>query len=300
MKVFSINFLLQATPAPETFIGGPLSGMSVLEQLLFTLIILVILGGGLAIINLSSTMMKLQQARLLASTNPEFIKNAGLEHLVQPTPWWQELMKKLTDRVPMEKEASIVLDHNYDGIHELDNNLPPWWTGLFYASIIFAPIYLYFGHFSDNATSTQEQYVIEMDAAEDDVKAFLATQKNAIDESNVTLLADANALSNGDIIFQSKCAVCHGKAGEGGIGPNMTDKYWIHGGSISDIFKTIKHGVPEKGMIAWKSDLRPRDIQEVASYIVSLVGTKPPNPKDAQGEIYTERAENAEDTQGSK
>ena len=296
MKVFSINFLLQATPTPETVVGGPLSGMSVLEQLLFTLIILVILGGGLAIINLSSTMMKLQQARLLASTNPEFIKEAGLKHLVEPTSWWQELMKKLTDRVPMEKEASIVLDHNYDGIHELDNNLPPWWTGLFYASIIFAPIYIYFGHFSDSAASTQEHYVMEMEAAEDEVKAFLATQKNAIDESNVTLLADADALSNGNAIYQSKCAVCHGKVGEGGIGPNMTDEYWIHGGSIGDIFKTIKNGVPEKGMIAWKNDLRPRDMQEVASFIMSMAGTNPPNAKEAQGEIYTASKEDVKES----
>ncbi|MFK8164036.1 MAG: cbb3-type cytochrome c oxidase N-terminal domain-containing protein [Lewinella sp.] len=297
MKAFSINFLLQAAPDPEAITGGPLSGMSVLEQLLFTLIMLVVLGGGLAIINLSSTMLKLQQARLLAATNPEFIKEAGLENLTKPTSWWQELMKKLTDTVPIEKEASIVLGHDYDGVRELDNNLPPWWKGVFYASIIFAPNYLYFNHFSETAASSQEHYVMEMEAAEDEVKAFLATQKNAIDESNVTLLADADALSNGNIIYQSKCAVCHGKLGEGGIGPNMTDEYWLHGGSISDVFKTIKQGVPEKGMIAWKNDLRPRDMQEVASFIKSLAGTNPPNPKEAQGEIYSE---SEPDTQESK
>lgn len=297
MKAFSINFLLQAAPDPEAITGGPLSGMSVLEQLLFTLIMLVVLGGGLAIINLSSTMLKLQQARLLAATNPEFIKEAGLENLTKPTSWWQELMKKLTDTVPIEKEASIVLGHDYDGVRELDNNLPPWWKGVFYASIIFAPVYLYFNHFDDSAASSQEHYVMEMEAAEDEVKAFLATQKNAIDESNVTLLADADALSNGNIIYQSKCAVCHGKLGEGGIGPNMTDEYWLHGGSISDVFKTIKQGVPEKGMIAWKNDLRPRDMQEVASFIKSLAGTNPPNPKEAQGEIYSE---SEPDTQESK
>ncbi|WP_020570121.1 cbb3-type cytochrome c oxidase N-terminal domain-containing protein [Neolewinella persica] len=300
MKVFSINFLLQATPAPETVVGGPLGGMSVLEQLLFTLIILVVLGGGLAIINLSSTMLKLQQARLLASTNPDLIKEVGLENLTKPTSWWDELMKKLTDRVPIEKEASIVLDHDYDGVRELDNNLPPWWKGLFYASIVFAPIYLYFNHFADSAASTQELYAMEMAEAEEDVKAFLATQKNAIDESNVILLADADALSNGNIIFQSKCAVCHGKEGEGGIGPNLTDEYWIHGGSIIDVFKTIKHGVPEKGMIAWKNDLRARDMQEVASFILGLVGTNPPNPKEAQGELYIISVEEPEGAEESK
>jgi cytochrome c oxidase cbb3-type subunit 3 len=140
---------------------------------------------------------------------------------------------------------------------------------------------------------------MEMAEAEDDVKAFLATQKNTIDESNVTLLADADALSNGNILYQSKCAVCHGKEGEGGIGPNLTDEYWIHGGSMSDIFKTIKNGVPEMGMIAWKNDLRARDMQEVASYIKTLVGTTPANPKDPQGEIYTE-SESVEEPQESK
>ena len=290
MKILSINLLLDTTaPVAEVATGGPLSGMSVLEQLLFSLILIVILGGGLAIINLSSTMVKLQQARLLAETNPELIKEAGLENLIQPTSWWQELYKRFTDTVPIEQEGDIMLDHNYDGVRELDNNLPPWWKGVFYLSIAFAPFYLYFNHFADSAASTQEHYAIEMEQAEDEVKAFLATQKNAIDESNVTFLEDTDALSNGGIIYQSKCAVCHGQAGEGGIGPNLTDPYWLHGGSIVDVFRTIKHGVPEKGMIAWKNDLRPRDMQEVASFIKTMSGTNPPNGKDPQGELYTEK-----------
>ncbi len=279
------------TPLANVATGGPLSGMSVLEQLLFSLVLIVILGGGWAIINLSSTMVKLQQARLLAETNPELLKEAGLENLIQPTSWWQELYKRFTDTVPIDQEEDIMLDHNYDGVRELDNNLPPWWKGVFYLSIAFAPFYLYFNHFADSAASTQEHYAMEMEQAADDVKAYLATQKNAIDESNVTLLADADALSNGGILYQSKCAVCHGQAGEGGIGPNLTDNYWIHGGSIVDVFRTIKQGVPEKGMIAWKNDLRPRDMQEVASFIKSMAGTNPPNQKEPQGELYQEEAE---------
>lgn len=262
--------------------------MSVLEQLLFSLIILVILGGGLAIINLSTTMLRLQQARLLVAANPELIKEAGLESLVRPIPWWKQLYDKLTDNIPLEKEADIMLDHDYDGVRELDNNLPPWWKGVFYASIVFAPIYLYFNLFADSATTPAEQYVIEMDQAKEEIKAYLATQQNTVDETTVTLLADSDALNKGNAIFQSKCAVCHGKAGEGGIGPNLTDDYWLHGGTINDVFRTIKQGVPEKGMIAWKNDLRPRDMQEVASYIKTLSGTNPPNPKDPQGELFTE------------
>ncbi|MEM9929774.1 MAG: cbb3-type cytochrome c oxidase N-terminal domain-containing protein [Bacteroidota bacterium] len=289
MKIFSLNLLLDAsTPVAEAATGGPLSGMSVLEQFLFCLILIVILGGGLAIINLSSTMVRLQQARLLDETSPELLKEAGLENLVQSSPWWKELYKRFTDTVPVDQEEDIMLDHNYDGVRELDNNLPPWWKGVFYLSIAFAPFYLYFNHFADDATSSQERYVLEMEQAEDEVKAYLATQKNAVDETNVTLLADADALSNGSIIYKSKCAVCHGQVGEGGIGPNLTDAYWLHGGSIADVFRTIKHGVPEKGMIAWKNDLRPRDMQEVASFIKSMEGTNPPNGKEPQGELYEE------------
>lgn len=291
-------FLQAADPVSQPAAGGFLSGMTVLEQLLFSLMLIVFLAGMGSIIRLSFGLMEMQRLRLLKEMSPEQIAEVGAEVIAPTTPWWKELYDKLTDTVPVEKEGDILLDHDYDGVMELDNNLPPWWKGIMYVSMIFAPIYLYIHHFSDYATSSQEAYAIEMEVADEEIKAYLATQENTVDESTVTVLADADALGNGKLIYDNKCAVCHGGVGEGGIGPNLTDIYWLHGGSIGDVFKTIKDGVPSKGMIAWKNDLRPRDIQEVASYISSLSGTNPPNAKEPQGQPYAAEAEDsAEETQ---
>jgi cytochrome c oxidase cbb3-type subunit III len=98
------------------------------------------------------------------------------------------------------------------------------------------------------------------------------------------LVSDAKVLAEGKEIFTGKCVACHGALGEGGVGPNLTDEYWLHGGTINDIFKTIKNGVPEKGMISWKATLKPNEIQSVSNYIASLAGTTPPNGKAPQGD----------------
>ncbi len=282
-------FLQATAPVAEPVAGGLFSGMSPMEQLLLVVMLLVFVAGMGAIINLSFVFMRMQRVRMLEKYHPEVLEKVGVPvPATVTTPWWQRLYDRLTDDVPIDKEEDILLDHNYDGIMELDNNLPPWWKGVMYISMVFAPLYIWFNHYADFARSSQESYVEEMALAEEEVKAYLATQKNAVDESNVELLADADALSKGGAMFTAKCAVCHGQLGEGGIGPNLTDKYWLHGGGIADVFKSIKYGIPEKGMIAWKNDLRPRDMQEVASYIKSLAGTNPPNPKEPQGEEYKE------------
>jgi cytochrome c oxidase cbb3-type subunit 3 len=258
-----------------------------MEQLLLGLMLLVFAAGMGAIINLSFTFMRMQRLRMLEKYHPEVLEKVGVPvPAAATTPWWQTLYDRLTDDVPIEEEEDILLDHDYDGIMELDNNLPPWWKGILYLSMAFAPVYIWFVHFSDYGSLQHEAYAYEMEIAEDQVKAYLATQKNAIDESNVELLADADALGKGQAMFTAKCAVCHGTQGEGGIGPNLTDKYWLHGGSISDVFKSIKYGIPEKGMIAWKNELRPKDMQAVASYIISLAGTNPADAKEPQGEVY--------------
>lgn len=288
----NLNLFLQATgQSASASVGGFLSGLSVLEQLLVVIVTIVFLAGAGAIINLSFTLMNMQRVRLLKELHPEMVEEVTTELLTPSIPWWKQLYDKLTDDVPLEQEADILLDHNYDGVMELDNNLPPWWKGIFYIAIAFAPVYLYFNHWADFSMSSREAYALEMERAEEEVKAFLATQENAVDESNVELLADAGALEKGRAVFVAKCSVCHGKAGEGGIGPNLTDEYWLHGGEIKDVFKSIKYGIPAKGMIAWKNDLRPRDMQEIASFIKSIGGTNPPNGKEPQGELYTETGE---------
>lgn len=203
--------------------------------------------------------------------------------------FWNYIQNILTDRVPVEKEGDILLDHNYDGIRELDNNLPPWWVYGFYLTIGIAVVYMLYFHVLDYGPSSHEEYEIEMAEAEQAVQEFLATQANLVDETNVTLLSDDSSLELGKEIFQVNCIACHLEHGGGGpmsVGPNLTDEYWLHGGSITDVFSTIKYGVPEKGMISWQSQLRPAEMQQVASYVLSLQGTNPPNAKDPQGDLY--------------
>jgi cytochrome c oxidase cbb3-type subunit III len=208
--------------------------------------------------------------------------------------------KGLTNAVPIAKEETVMLDHNYDGIRELDNHLPPWWLGLFYGTIVFGVIYLLNYHVWHWSPSQADEYTQEMDSAKKEVEAYQAKLGESIDEKSVKLLTDAKTLESGKTIWVEKCVACHGAAGEGGVGPNMTDEYWLHGGTINDIFGVIKNGVPEKGMISWKATLKPNQIQEVSNYILTLQGTKPANGKAPQGTIAGASAAPAADSTAAK
>ena len=131
---------------------------------------------------------------------------------------------------------------------------------------------------------------VENAEAEAAKEEYLKTAANLVDESNVEALTDESRIAAGADIFAKNCAVCHAADGGGGVGPNLTDAYWIHGNDIKDVFKTVKYGVPAKGMIAWKDQLGAADIQDVASYILSLEGTTPANPKEPQGELMSKEA----------
>ena len=167
---------------------------------------------------------------------------------------------------------------------------------LLYLSIVFAVVYMFAFHLSDIGPSSKQEYETEMEVAKAEVNAYLATQGEKINETNVTVLTDPQEVAMGGSIFEANCASCHGKLGEGGIGPNMTDDYWLHGGGIQNMFKIIKNGVPEKGMISWSEQLRASDMQRVASYILTLQGTKPPNPKEPQGTVYNPDAAGGTDS----
>jgi cytochrome c oxidase cbb3-type subunit III len=190
--------------------------------------------------------------------------------------------KILTDSVPLEKEEEIIFHHEYDGIRELDNNLPPWWIYMFYATIIFAVIYMGYYHFSDSSDLQIAEYNKEMEQAE----KLMSSRMN---ENSVTMVTDKAMLEEGKKIFLENCAACHGKEAQGGIGPNLIDQYWMHGGGIKNVFKTIKNGVPGKSMKAWQNDFSPKQIQETASYILTLQGTHPENAKEPQGELFEEK-----------
>lgn len=215
--------------------------------------------------------------------------------------WWKRFSKSMTAAVPIEKEDDIMFDHDFDGIRELDNSLPPWWLWGFYLTIGIAIVYMVYYHLTPYGNSSREQYAIEMEMAEKQVQEYLAKQANLVDESNVVMLTEETALAEGQAIFTSLCAACHLEHGGGNatsVGPNLTDEYWLHGGGIADVFKTIKYGVPEKGMISWRSQIRPADMQKVASYVLSLQGTNPPGAKEPQGELY--EPENLAETEDTK
>ncbi len=183
------------------------------------------------------------------------------------------------------------MDHEYDGIRELDNNLPPWWKYMFYATIIFAVIYLIRFHITGDGPSSHEEYMAQVEEAIALKAELMADATENITEENVLYVVDAPSLEKGAAIFKGNCATCHGQLGEGGAGPNLTDQYWLHGGSIKNVFSTIKYGVPAKGMIAWESQFTPKQMQSVASYILSLQGSNPPNGKAPEGQIYVEEVE---------
>jgi len=205
--------------------------------------------------------------------------------------WLKETYIKLLGQKPIEEESEIILDHNYDGIRELDNNLPPWWIYAFYISIVFAAAYLLKYHVfnGDNQIDELETELAEAKVA---IEEYKKTAKDLVDFNTVTLLTDASDLKAGKSTFETNCVACHMADGGGGIGPNLTDEYWILGGDIKHVFKTISEGGRSgKGMIAWKAQLKPAQIAQVASYVLSLKGTTPANPKEPQGDIWTAEEE---------
>ena len=201
--------------------------------------------------------------------------------------WWARINNKFFTRaVPVEKEADILLDHDYDGIRELDNALPPWWKYGFIITIFFAVAYLLHFHVLGSGNNPTEEYTAEMLRASVQMEAYAAKSKDKVDENNI-VLAETVGIASGGEIYQQACFACHGKLGEGGAGPNLTDDYWLHKGSLNDIYHSIKTGYPDKGMQAWEKQYSPKQISNITSYIVKLRGTKPANSKLPQGDIYT-------------
>ncbi len=202
--------------------------------------------------------------------------------------WINEVLQKWTNSKDIDDEEEIILDHNYDGIKELDNSLPPWWVYMFYASIIFAVVYLVrFEVFDgDNQVTEYNNAVAEARA---DLEKYKETATDLVDASTVTLLTDEKDLKRGKAIYNLNCAACHISDGGGSIGPNLTDENWILGGGIKNVFATVSNGGRDgKGMVAWNKILKPIDIAKVSSYIISLQGTTPANPKQPEGEVWKE------------
>ncbi len=223
------------------------------------------------------TMTEEAQERYWAEKNKSFQWRFG-----------QRIYRALTRSRSIQEEETIVMDHDYDGIRELDNVLPPWWVYLFYATIVFGAVYLIRFHVVREYSQTEE-FEMEMARAEKEIEEYKKNSKNLVDASTVELLTDASDLKAGEAIFESKCVACHMADGGGGIGPNLTDEYWILGGGIKNVFKTVAEGGRDgKGMVPWNTSLSPLEIAQVSSYVLGFQGTTPANPKDPEGELYVD------------
>jgi cytochrome c oxidase cbb3-type subunit III len=249
------------------------------------LTLLVILGIVLAVIVLLLILMVYLMsfmAALLRKEDPS---------LANEPSWWESFKERfVTGKVDeaggREEKAKMMADHSYDGISELDNFMPPWLQWVFIGTVVFAVVYFVNYTVLGNGPTGVEEYEEELRIEALAAEFRKTTMMAGIDETSVVFDQSAGALEAGKTIFETNCAACHASDGGGGVGPNLTDEYWIHGGSIADVFKIVKYGVIEKGMIPWQDQLSPEQMQQVSSYILTMKGTTPAVPKAAQGELF--------------
>jgi len=257
--------------------------IGILEQPIYLAIILVYL----IILITAEVLISLVERSLVALLSDEARERYyQLAEQKSSKNWFKIILKKLTKSRAISEEKDIILDHNYDGIHELDNVLPPWWVYMFYATMIFAFVYIVRFHVVKEYNQTQE-FEMEVAAANLAIEEYKKTAKDLVDVNTVVRLTEVSDLNNGKKIFESNCVACHMADGGGGIGPNLTDEYWILGGGIKNVFRTISEGGRDgKGMVSWKAILKPAEMAQVASYVLTFEGTTPANPKAAEGELY--------------
>lgn len=260
---------------------------SLLDDPLLSFYILVAFIFVLAVLVLVVAMYMLQVLNIMVrQAEEEKAKKSGMVYTQQPS-MVQTLWDRWNALKPLEQEGDILLDHNYDGITELDNHLPPWWKWLFYFTIGFAVVYFLAMHVFDTMPSQLQEYDNELAIAQVQAQKLAAANPVAVvDENTVEATTDALALAEGKVTFLNTCASCHRKDGGGDIGPNLTDEYWLHGGTVKNVFKVVRHGVPGTNMIAWEGVISPDKMRNVASYVLTLQGTNPTNPKKPQGDLF--------------
>ena len=206
--------------------------------------------------------------------------------------FWTRISKKLTKAKPIENEEEVMTDHDYDGIRELDNVLPPWWLAGFYITIAIGIFYyvmvLAFGKYKQ-----ADEYAAEVAQGKAAVEQYKKDNPELFDDANLVALTDPADIQKGKELFASKtCTACHLADAGGSIGPNLTDENWILGGGFKNIFNTIaKGGRPGKGMIAWEATISQLERQQLTSYILAIQGTSPAAPKAPEGEVWTKDEE---------
>lgn len=278
------SFAQEAAPA-KTFMSDPFSDPMFPLYALASFIFIV----ALLVVFVAIYILKVLNLFILKAAEEKAVSE-GRVYVPEPSAWSKFYMW-VNGLRPMEKESELLLDHNYDGITELDNHLPPWWKWLFYGTIIWAGVYLVVYHFTDSLPLQDQEYQNEVTLAQEQKAKLMASKPQVvIDENTLTYEKNDAFIQAGRKVYVTNCASCHMPDGQGSIGPNLTDEYWIHGGSIKNIYATIKNGVQEKGMISWGPVLSPEQIRDVSFYIKSIKGTNPPNPKAPQGTVYVEEA----------
>ncbi len=242
------------------------------------------------LIAISITMRAVDNITYQLMTEEEKAKlNAAGTQSFTESDWYKKLVSTFVrPESTVVSEDQLLLEHDYDGIKELDNNLPPWWVYLFYASIVFGVVYMV--RFEILGADDQEMELAkEIAQAKIEVAEYMKTAPDMMDEKTVTVLTDPADLAVGKEIYTTNCAACHRADAGGQIGPNLTDDEWILGGGIKNIFHTLVNGGRDgKGMIAWKGTLKPKEMQKVASYIMSLKGSNPVDAKAPEGEVWVE------------
>lgn len=212
--------------------------------------------------------------------------------------WFERINK--TRSFDEETEQAIALNHDYDGIVELDNPSPPWWNWFFILSVVYAVVYLWVLHVSKSVPMQIERLEIAYEKAEVAKKAYIEKMGAALDENSVVYLDSEADLSAGKQIFADVCAACHGPQGQGGVGANLIDDYWLHGGSIKDIFSLIKYGALEKGMPSWQDQYSPLQIAQVTSYIVSIRGSDVESGKEPEGTLYVPEEDGGNESENTE
>ncbi|HTJ51455.1 MAG TPA: cbb3-type cytochrome c oxidase N-terminal domain-containing protein, partial [Cyclobacteriaceae bacterium] len=259
-------------------INDPMAPLYAVSTVVFIVLVLVIAVAiyMLRIINLFTHQVEKERA-----------SKEGKVYMPRPS-LWSKMIQSLNASVPVAHEQDIDLGHNFDGIRELDNHLPPWWKYLFYATIAWGVVYLVIYHVSYSMPLSIEEYSNEITLAKEQSDKLKASQPAAvIDENKLVYSADAAILEKGKTVFNNNCVACHRADGGGNtIGPNLTDEYWIHGGGIKNVFSTIKNGKVDKGMPEWGKAMSAQDVRDVAFFVMSLKGTNPANGKAPQGELY--------------
>ena len=285
--LFSISGFSQEAAA-STAASNSMTALYVLGAMVFVVLILVIV---VAIILLRSF------NALVEISLKEKAKALGVAYKPEPS-FWTKFSQKMNASVPLEQEKDIDLGHSYDGIRELDNHLPPWWKWLFYATIAWSVVYILVFHVASSLPLSDEEYQNEVAAADLQKKQLQASQPQlAIDLDKLEYSADAEIIARGENVYKINCVPCHRNDGGGNtIGPNLTDKYWIHGGSVKSVFTTVNDGYVDKGMPAWGKTMSQGDVRDVTFFVLSLQGTSPADAKAPQGEPVEEQVIQKSDT----